>query len=123
MRSRIGKFYQRPPGGESWTDVLLRLRSVIDSVTREFRGQRVLVVCHTVVVLCFRYLLEGLNEEQVLAIDREHRLANCSITSYRYDGELAREGHLALELFNFVAPLEAAGEDVTRDQDAPVAPR
>ena len=28
LRVRVGKFYQRPPGGESWTDVLLRLRSV-----------------------------------------------------------------------------------------------
>src|SRR4051812_18548318 len=26
-RARLGKFYYRPPGGESWTDVLLRLRS------------------------------------------------------------------------------------------------
>src|SRR3954469_13229262 len=27
-RKRLGKFYYRPPGGESWADVLLRLRSL-----------------------------------------------------------------------------------------------
>ena len=26
-RRRLGKFYHRPPGGESWCDVILRLRS------------------------------------------------------------------------------------------------
>src|SRR5581483_4420126 len=71
-RRLLGKFYHRPPGGESWCDVLLRLRSVIDTLTREHRRERVLVVTHQVVVLCFRYLLERMTEEQILAIDRAH---------------------------------------------------
>jgi hypothetical protein len=25
MRTRLGKFYHRPPSGESWCDVILRL--------------------------------------------------------------------------------------------------
>jgi broad specificity phosphatase PhoE len=28
-RARLGKFYYRPPGGESWTDVALRVRSLL----------------------------------------------------------------------------------------------
>ena len=44
LRARVGKFYYRPPGGESWCDVILRLRSVIDTLTREYRRERVLVV-------------------------------------------------------------------------------
>jgi 2,3-bisphosphoglycerate-dependent phosphoglycerate mutase len=123
MRAALGKFYYRPPGGENWCDVLLRLRSVIDSLTREHRERRVAIVCHTVVVMCFRYLLEGLDEAQILAIDRGVRLANCSVTSYRYDPALAAQGRLALERFNFVAPLEEAGEAVTDARDAQVAPR
>ena len=27
FRKILGKFYHRPPGGESWCDVILRLRS------------------------------------------------------------------------------------------------
>ena len=37
-RARLGKFYHRPPGGESWSDVLLRLRAGLDDLRRESRG-------------------------------------------------------------------------------------
>ena len=123
MREAIGKFYHRPPGGESWCDVILRLRSVIGTITRDFRRERVLIVTHSVVVLCFRYLFEHLTEAEVLAIDREHDVANCSATAYGFDPHLGRHGRLALRLFNFVAPLEEAGAQVTRSHDVPVAPK
>jgi broad specificity phosphatase PhoE len=120
-RSVLGKFYHRPPGGESWCDVILRLRSLIDTITRDYRGERVLVVSHQVVVNCFRYLLERMSEEQILAIDHAQEIANCSVTSYEFDRTLGRRGKLALRLFNFAAPLEEAGEEVTTKPDAPVA--
>jgi broad specificity phosphatase PhoE len=34
QRSHVGKFYFRPPGGESWCDVILRLRSMLDTIVR-----------------------------------------------------------------------------------------
>jgi broad specificity phosphatase PhoE len=123
IRRHIGKFYHRPPGGESWCDVILRLRSVIDTITRDYRRERVLVVSHQVVVNCFRYLFERLSEEEILAIDRKHDLANCSVTAYQFDPSLGKRGKLTLRLFNFVAPLEEAGEKITREPDAPVAPK
>ena len=85
LRRLLGKFYHRPPGGESWCDVILRLRSVVDMLTREYRGERVLLVCHSVVILCFRYLLERMTEEEILEIDRDNEVANCSVTSYAFD--------------------------------------
>src|SRR5207248_2162508 len=74
-------------------------------------------------VLCFRYLIERLTEEEILRIDRAHEVANCSITAYDFDPQLGRHGKLALRCFNFVAPLEEAGEPVTSRPDVPVAPR
>lgn len=121
FRKSLGKFYHRAPGGESWCDVILRLRSVSDNLRLEYSNRRVLIVCHTVVVLCFRYLLEKLTEEQILAIDREHNVANCSITSYRRDQ--MRDGVWKPDLFNFVAPMREAGERVTNESDAPAASR
>jgi 2,3-bisphosphoglycerate-dependent phosphoglycerate mutase len=118
LRKALGKFYHRPPGGESWCDVILRLRSVVDTLTREHAGGRVLLVCHSVVVLCFRYLLERMTEDQILAIDREADVANCSLTSY----ELAR-GVLTLRRFNFVAPIASQGAPVTTEPDVPLKPR
>lgn len=123
FRRLLGKFYHRPPGGESWCDVILRLRSAVEMMSREYCGQRVLIVCHSVVVLCLRYLLEHMTEDEILAIDRAEEVANCSVTLYRHDPALGPRGNLALDLFNFVAPLERAGAPVTSKPDAIVAAR
>jgi 2,3-bisphosphoglycerate-dependent phosphoglycerate mutase len=121
FRRLLGKFYHRPPGGESWCDVILRLRSALDTLSLHYREDRVLIVCHQVVVLCLRYLLECMTEEQILAVDRETEVANCSVTSYAFNPALGSGGKLELRLFNFVAPLEEAGAPVTSRRDAPVA--
>ena len=98
FRKALGKFYHRPPGGESWCDVVLRLRSVLDTLDREHEGERVLIVAHQVVVLCFRYLIERMTEDEILAVDRQGDIANCAVTQYEYDPYLGRHGGLALHL-------------------------
>jgi broad specificity phosphatase PhoE len=125
LRAAVGKFYHRPPGGESWCDVILRLRSVVDTLSREHRGERVLIVAHHVVVFCFRYLLERMTEAQILGLDRETELANCSITKYAFElaPEPRRRGELVLQVFNVLAPLEEEGAAVTTLHDVPVAPK
>jgi broad specificity phosphatase PhoE len=125
-RSRIGKFYHRPPGGESWCDVILRLRSVLDTISLHHAqpGSRVLIVAHQVIVLCLRYLLEELTEEEILAIDRAGDVANCGVTHYALaPADDGAEPALRLVTYNFVAPLEDAGTPVTARPDAPAAPR
>jgi broad specificity phosphatase PhoE len=42
QRAHVGKFYFRPPGGESWCDVILRLRSMVEVLRRDHVGDRVL---------------------------------------------------------------------------------
>ncbi len=107
-RTRLGKFYHRPPGGESWADVGLRVRSVIDSLSREHEGERVALVAHQVVILMFRYVLERLDEEQILAISREQELVNCSITSFVHDPSVGRSGGMRLERFNEAVAVDDA---------------
>ena len=125
LRALLGKFYHRPPGGESWCDVILRLRSALDTISLHHSDPdaRVLVVAHQVIVLCARYLLEGMTEEQVLAIDREGDVANCGVTTYLFDPRASEGGELRLRGYNFVAPLEAAGAPVTTKPDVAVAAR
>jgi broad specificity phosphatase PhoE len=120
QRAHVGKFYFRPPGGESWCDVILRLRSLLEMITREHEGDRVLVVAHQVIVNCLRYLIECLDEEQILAIDRRGDVPNCGVNSYEYDP--ARDA-LVADLINFVAPLREAGAQVTVEPDALAAPK
>jgi broad specificity phosphatase PhoE len=40
----LGKFYYRPPGGESWCDVILRLRGALDTMSLHHAGRRVLLL-------------------------------------------------------------------------------
>ncbi len=123
FRQILGKFYFRPPGGESWCDVVLRLRSALEMISREYCGCKVLIVCHSVVVLCMRYLIEHMTENEILAIDKANEIANCSVTSYLYDAAHGPRGQLSLDLFNFVAPLQDAGAPVTSRPDAKVGAR
>jgi len=118
FRRLLGKFYHRPPGGESWCDVILRLRSALDTISLHHGGRRVIVVGHQVVVLCMRYLLENMTEERILTIDREGDVPNCGITEYRFDPRGGATGSLRLHRYNFVAPLEREGTPVTAEPDA-----
>ncbi len=123
QRKHVGKFYFRPPGGESWCDVILRLRSQIETITREYRKESVLIVSHQVVVNCFRYLFERLDERRILEIDRQGDIPNCSVTSYEFDPTQGKNGKLVPCLVNFVAPLEQAGAPVTTEPDVQTAPK
>jgi broad specificity phosphatase PhoE len=79
---RIGKFYYRPPGGESWTDVALRLRSIYRDLEHDHLGARVLVVAHDAIVVLTRYIVEHLSEQEILKIE-ETRIGNCSLSRWR----------------------------------------
>ncbi len=77
-RTWLGKMYYRPPGGESWADVALRLRSWL----RELSDQpgRVLVVTHDAVILLLRYVCEGMDEQALLELAARSSLGNASVT-------------------------------------------
>lgn len=116
-RTKLGKFYHRPPGGESWADVILRLRSALNTINLHYCDRRVLIVCHQVVVLCMRYILEELTEQDILRIDKQSEILNCGIV--RYDFEADTEGLCIpkLAIWNQGAPLEAEGAPKTAEPD------
>lgn len=117
-RKRLGKFYHRPPGGESWADVVLRLRSMLNTINLHYCARRLLVVCHQVVVLCFRYILEGLDEEAILRIDKQSDVLNCGIAAYEFEPDAKGLCLPELSLWNHGAPLEVEGAAKTSAPDA-----
>jgi len=123
FRNLMGKFYHRPPGGESWADVIFRLRALMDTVSLHYGGQRVMIVAHQVVVLCLRYIIENMTEAEILAIDREGDVANCAITEYTFDPAHGRDGGLVLARYNVTAPMETQATPVTAEPDHMVAAR
>ena len=123
QRAHVGKFYFRPPGGESWCDVILRLRSVLEMLRRDHVADRVLVVGHQVIVNCFRYLLEHLDEAAILEIDRQADVPNCGLTEYALEDITQLSACFRLVAANQVAPMEAEHAPVTRAPDQPTGPK
>ena len=112
-RRLLGKFYHRPPGGESWADVILRLRSMLNTINLHYCDRRVLIVCHQVVVLCFRYILEELDEGSILGIDKQAEVLNCGIAEYRFDPDAHGLCVPDLCRWNYGAPLDEEGAPKT----------
>src|SRR5271157_4232070 len=81
-RERDGKYYYRPPGGENRPDVRLRVHQVLDTLNRDYVGMKVLIICHSVVVLAFRSLIERWDESEYLQVDKEDDCKNCGLTIY-----------------------------------------
>ncbi len=114
-RRWLGKFYYRPPGGESWTDVVQRVRQFLLNLSLDpGPSDRVWVFTHQAVILAFRVALEGLTEREILDIDGAQPLANCSMTRYRVDDD----GVWRLEAFADTGPVEDLAP-TTQEEPAP----
>ena len=110
-RRWLGKFYHRPPGGESWADVALRIRSFLHELETLPDQSRAVLVCHDALVLIIRYVCEHLTEADLLAIGSATPVLNVSLTQLVRDP--ATNGW-QLQRFNDVSHLEAADAPVTR---------
>ena len=82
-----------------------------------------LIVCHQVVVLCFRYILEEMDEAAVLAIDKEGDVVNCGLCEYEFEPDDAEACVPQLVRYNFAAPLIEEAAPVTSAPDEMVAAR
>jgi broad specificity phosphatase PhoE len=120
-KRRLGKFYYRPPGGESWADVALRARSFLADLDRVADGGRALVVTHDAVIMLLRYVCEALTESQLLEVARTSPLLNASVSILTRP---AGTGRWVVEEYNSVAHLRELGAPVTvHTGDADVFPR
>ncbi len=98
-REHFGKFYYRPPGGESWADISLRLRFFWHDLCLNFADGKVLIVTHEVVIRVFRYVVEKMNEEEIMVVDKTCDIENGAISSYQFD---AQSNKLVLKLDNYL---------------------
>lgn len=113
-KRRHGKFYYRPPGGESWADVVLRVRSLLRELHADAAGRRVLLVAHEMTVFTLRYLLEGVAEPELLRVAARTEVANGSITGWQHD----TDGRYRLTHAQQTTHLHAADTPPTEDDDA-----
>ena len=82
----IEPFFWRPPNGESFAELCLRLDRVLNTLHRECSNMRVIIVCHGEVMRAFRVLLERMPQqkfkESYLSPEKEKRIHNCEIIHY-----------------------------------------
>ena len=103
-RRAAGEYDYRPPQGESFADIEVRLGSFLDDLNRDHDGERVVVVAHDAVVLMMRAVIEKLDWDQILAVEAESgNVRNASIS--RFDGT---SGTLVLDRYNSVDHLDPA---------------
>ena len=112
-RQHLGKFYHRPPGGESWADVALRLRSFLQDLRSDPHGSA-LIVAHDAVVMLFLYLLLPLEEAKLLEFAASHTVLNASVTHL-----VRTESGWELVEFAGVAHLQVEGAPVTVHPGSP----
>ncbi|MDQ1721765.1 MAG: 2,3-bisphosphoglycerate-dependent phosphoglycerate mutase [Pseudonocardiales bacterium] len=119
-RRWLGKFYYRPPGGESWADLVLRIRAFLADLERGPGHGRQLIVSHDAVIILFRYVCEQLDEDRVFEIARSGSVINGSVSRLvRHDGEpgwraAAYNDHQHLEAFGAPATEHPGEIDVAR---------
>jgi len=96
----FGRFYARPPGGQSQADVCTMVHHFLGQMYQRRVNQKVLVVTHGHTTRAFRFNLENWTaaryEEEM---DRGCSVSNCGVTEYRYN-EASRR--LELTAFNQV---------------------
>ncbi|WP_224769009.1 histidine phosphatase family protein [Nocardioides ochotonae] len=109
-RSRLGKFYYQPPSGESWADVALRVRGLLADLRHGYDGERIWMFSHQAVIMTFRYVLEGIGEPDLLALDGDVDIPNASMTRYRH----VEQGY-ALDAFADTRAVERSDAAVTEE--------
>ncbi|MEW2266834.1 histidine phosphatase family protein [Streptomyces sp. NPDC047853] len=86
-RELMGEWCYRPPGGEAFTDVAVRVGQFVHDLGRAVPGRRVLVVAHDGVVIALRYVLAGIG-----AVPPEELppVPNASVSHWNGDGHRLR---------------------------------
>lgn len=82
-RELLGAWWYRPPGGEAFTDVAVRVGQLVSDLGRAAPGRRVLVVAHDGVIIALRHVLAGIG---AAAPEELPPVPNASVSSWSSDG-------------------------------------
>jgi broad specificity phosphatase PhoE len=90
---------------------VLRTRSLLADLRHGFQDARVWLFTHQAVIMSYRYVLDGLSEDELMEIDRTSQIGNVSLTTYvRRDG-----GDLELDAFGDTGIVDARDAEATAE--------
>ncbi len=95
-----GNYWYQYPQGESVSDVRDRVRSMLTTLIREYKEQRVLMVTHHLTILSIRATLERLTPEEFIRLDKQDKPVNCGVTEYVGKPHESKDGKLVLKTYN-----------------------
>jgi broad specificity phosphatase PhoE len=100
FRELMGPYWYQYPQGESVSMVRDRIRSITDTLIREYAGMHVMMVTHHLTILSIRANFERLSPEEFVRLDKEEKPVNCGVTFYWGDPSIGSDGRLVLEYYN-----------------------
>ena len=112
----VGRYFHRPPGGESWADICLRLRTLLADVARELPAHGCSSSPTTSSSSSPASLIEGSTRGRRVELVPARRTPTAALTTF----ERERGGGPRLERYNWTVPVREQGEPETRSEDAPV---
>ncbi len=65
------RFTKRPAGGEDWNDIILRLKSFLNDVEKEYYGKNILIVSHADPLWLLAGLLKGFTKDEQFMATRK----------------------------------------------------
>lgn len=109
-KRKVEPFFWRPPNGETFVQLCMRLDRVFHTLHRECSDKRVIIPCHGEVMLAGRVRIERISQIEFkrifLSKRREDRIFNCQIIHYtRRDPETGKLSRFA-EWVRMVGPSE-----------------
>ena len=85
-RRDIEPFFWRPPNGETFADLCMRVDRVLHTLRRECEDKRVIIVCHGEVMRAFQIRMERMSQkrfrELTFSENKEDKIFNCQIIHY-----------------------------------------
>ena len=83
---RADPFFWRPPNGETFADLCLRVDRVLHTLHRECSDKRVVIVCHGEVMRAFQIRIERMSQtrfrELTFSKNSDDRIYNCQVMHY-----------------------------------------
>jgi NAD+ kinase len=100
-RREVEPFFWKPPNGESFLELCLRVDRVLHTLHRECSDKRVIIVCHGEVMRAFQVRLERMSQNRFKTLtfsdEPVNRIYNCQIMHYTrrdpWKGNLAKHAN------------------------------
>lgn len=81
-KEREGLYHYRPPGGENWPDIEMRVHSFLGTLIRDCSDKKVLIVVHGHWLVLFERLIQHFGIEEAVERYKQGVVENASVTTY-----------------------------------------